>query len=130
MKDLNVLVEEVIADGVIDEAEVKEISDVIYADGVIDKEEVEALFKINDACSGNENHESWKALFIKAVSSHVLEDDDTPGVIDEAEGDFIVSLIEGDGEVDDVERDLLQYLDENSDEILSDKLDNLMDEVL
>ena len=49
MANLTELKKELIADGVIDAAEVKTIKEVIYEDGKIDKEEAEFLFDINDA---------------------------------------------------------------------------------
>lgn len=59
MKTLNELKKELLADGVIDAAEVVELKEVLYADGVIDKSEAEFLFELNDAVSGKNNHESW-----------------------------------------------------------------------
>ena len=85
MKSLETLKKEIIEDGVIDANEVKEIETVIYADGKIDKEEADFLFELNDAVSGKDNHSTWKELFVKAISSFVLDDDGSNGEIDEDE---------------------------------------------
>jgi hypothetical protein len=39
-----------------------------------------------------------------------LEDEESPGEIDEAEGDWLISKIEGDGEYDPTEKALLAKL--------------------
>lgn len=120
------LVKDIIADGVVDAAEVKQLEKVLFEDGKIDREEADALFAINDAVSGNANDASYKDLFVKAIASHVLEDEDTPGVIDEAEGDWLASKIEGDGEVDEVEKALLIHLEKEAEGIESVRLADLI----
>ncbi|WP_036156524.1 hypothetical protein [Maribacter forsetii] len=110
MKTLEELKKEILADGIIDASEVKEIQEVIYADGKIDQEEADFLFDLNDAVSGKENHSSWKDLFVKAISSFVLDDDDSNGEIDEDEAKYLVSQIQGDGQIDSTEMVLLKHL--------------------
>lgn len=99
-----------VEDGVIDEAEVGQIRTRIFEDGKIDREEAEFLFKVNDAVSGNANHASWATLFVEAISSHVLEDDTSPGEIDKDESTWLKGQIHGDGKVDDTEKALLANL--------------------
>lgn len=110
MKTLEELKKDVLADGVIDAAEVLEIEKVIYADGKIDQDEADFLFELNDAVSGNENHSTWTNLFIKAVASFVLDDEGSNGEIDADEAAYLAKQIEGDGQVDATERALLMYL--------------------
>jgi len=126
MADLKELVRNIIADGVVDTEEVEMLKKELYADGVIDREEADALFEINDAVSGNGNCPEWGEFFAQAIGDHVLKDEETPGVVDEAEGDYIVSKIEGDNQVDKVEVKLLTYLDDNAESIESDNLLNLI----
>jgi uncharacterized tellurite resistance protein B-like protein len=113
MSKLKELKESILADGVIDEAEVKELREVLYADGKIDKEEAEFLFELNDAVSGKANHSSWETLFADAISSYILED----GVIDETETQWLLSHIQGDGQVDQVEKALLVNLKSKAGEL-------------
>ena len=61
MKSLDVLKVEVLADGIIDANEVKEIESVIYDDGIIDQAEADFLFDLNNAVSGKEDHEEFRA---------------------------------------------------------------------
>ena len=98
---------EILEDGVIDADEVKAIKQRLYEDGVIDREEADFLFTLNDGVSGKANHESWKSFFIEAITDHVLDDDETPGVIDQDEATYLIDKIKGDGQVDEIELDLL-----------------------
>ncbi|MFT5890384.1 MAG: uncharacterized membrane protein YebE (DUF533 family) [Dokdonia sp.] len=126
MKSLEVLKKEILEDGIIDAAEVKEIEAVIYADGTIDQEEADFLFELNDAVSGKDNDSSWKGLFVKAISSFVLDDDTSNGEIDEDEAKYLVSQIQGDGQIDAVEKALLEHLHKTLGSALPESLRNLL----
>jgi len=114
MKSLQQLKTELLADGIIDAAEVLELESVLFADGKIDSEEAEFLFEINNAVSGKANHSSWESLFIKAISSYLLEDDNSPGEIDTEEAEWLYNKIKGDGQTDDIEKNLLNNLKQNA----------------
>lgn len=116
----------VIADGIVDAEEVLAIRNEVYADGIVDKEEVEELFEINDAVSGKDNDPSWAQLMVDAVRSYALEDEVSPGVVDQEEGDFLADMIEGDGKVDEVEVAILTMLKKEAEAIESDRLNALM----
>ena len=107
MKSLEQLKSELLADGVIDAAEVKELETLLFADGKIDAEEAEFLFELNNAVSGKENHPSWESLFIKAISSYLLDDENSAGEIDAYEAEWLYKKIKVDGQIDSVERNLL-----------------------
>ncbi len=109
---------QILEDGVIDADEVKMISDIIYGSGGdagegVSRVEADWLFELNDAVSGNANHESWADLFIKAIYSHVTDDDESPGVIDQEESDWLVAQVQGDGSYDDVEKALFAHIKDN-----------------
>ncbi len=114
MKSLEQLKTELLADGVIDAAEVKELETVLFADGKIDNEEAEFLFDLNNAVSGKANHSSWETLFIKAISSFLLEDENSAGEIDADEAEWLYNKIKGDGQIDSIEKNLLLNLKKNS----------------
>src|SRR5215510_4213450 len=103
MSTLSELKKSILADGVIDEAEVKQLREVLYADGKIDKEEAEFLFELNDAVSGKDNSPKWDTLFIEAITSFLLEDENSPGEIDDEEAEWLLAKIQGDGQVDGIE---------------------------
>ncbi|MDR0573061.1 MAG: TerB family tellurite resistance protein [Tannerella sp.] len=96
----------ILADGVIDEAEVKQLREVLYADGKIDRDEADFLFELNDAVSGKANHSSWETLFVEAISAYLLED----GIVDDEEAKWLLSKIQGDGRLDKIEKALLVNL--------------------
>lgn len=110
MSNLNELKKSILADGVIDEQEVKQLREVLYADGIIDKEEAEFLFELNDAVSGKKNHSSWATLFIEAITSFLLDDEVSPGEVDENEALWLIEKIQGDGKLDEIETALLKNL--------------------
>ena len=110
MSNLSELKKSILADGAIDEAEVKQLREVLYADGKIDKEEAEFLFELNDAVSGNDNSPAWEAFFIEAITSFLLEDETSPGEIDDDEAKWLLAKIQGDGQLDKTERALLNNL--------------------
>ena len=97
----------ILEDGIIDADEVATIEQQLYDDGVIDREEADFLFALNDATSGKENDPGWQALFVKALSDHVLQDEVSPGVIDDDEANYLIEMIQGDGVVDANELALL-----------------------
>jgi hypothetical protein len=110
MSKYNVLREKLTADGLIDAEEVKLLRRVLFADGIIDREEADLLFDLNDATSGAKNDPSWQALFVEALTAHLLEDKTSPGEIDNAEADWLIARIVKDGVFDDNEKALIQNL--------------------
>lgn len=110
MKTLETLKKEILADGIIDEAEVNELQNILYQDGVIDKEEADFLFDLNDAVSGMNNHSSWTNLFVNAIASFLLEDEESPGEIDDDEAAWLFDKLNSDGKIDSTEKALLNFL--------------------
>lgn len=107
MADFEKLKKELLEDGVIDSAEVAKLKEVLYEDGKIDKEEADFLFELNDAVSGKDNSPEWEKFFIQAICDFLLKDEVSPGEIDPEEEMWLLKKIENDGQVDDVEKDLL-----------------------
>lgn len=110
MKTLETLKKEILADGIIDESEVNELQIVLYQDGVIDKEEADFLFDLNDAVSGKSNHPSWTNLFVNAIASFLLDDEESPGEIDNDEANWLFDKLNSDGKIDSTEKALLNFL--------------------
>jgi hypothetical protein len=110
----------ILEDGVIDAAEVELLRKELYADNVIDREEADFLFDLNDATSGKANHESWQALFVEAITSHLLDDVESPGEVDAAEAAWLTARIAGDGVTDANETALLTNLKAKAKHIAGD----------
>lgn len=126
--NLKTFADEILADGVIDKQEVDKIREVLLEDGVIDKEEAEFLFLLNDATSGKANCPEWKDLMVDSIVSYLLDDEKSPGVVDDDEGKWLVSMVEGDGKLDEVEKAVLLALSKKAKSIspeLKSKLDSL-----
>ena len=110
MANLDELKKVLLSDGIIDVEEVETIKHKIYEDGKIDREEANFLFELNDAVTGKDNAPEWKELFIDAITAYVLEDEMSPDVIDEDEADYLYEQINGNGQIDDTERALLENI--------------------
>ena len=110
MANLDELKKDLLSDGIIDVEEVETIKHKIYEDGKIDREEADFLFELNDAVTGKDNAPEWKELFIDAITAYVLEDEMSPDVIDEDEADYLYEQINGNGQIDDTERALLENI--------------------
>ena len=110
MKTLEELKKELLADGIIDASEVKELEKVLFADGVIDKNEADFLFELNNAVSGKANAPEWKDFFVKAITSFVLDDNQSNGEVDEDEAKYLYDQIKGDGQIDNIEKALLENI--------------------
>ena len=110
MNTLEELKKDLLADGIIDAGEVKELEEVLYEDGVIDKDEADFLFELNNAVSGKENAPEWKDFFVKAITSFVLDDAQSNGEVDDDEAKYLYDQIKGDGQIDDIEKALLENI--------------------
>nr|VFK23042.1 MAG: hypothetical protein BECKMB1821G_GA0114241_100384 [Candidatus Kentron sp. MB] len=104
MADLNKLKADILADGIIDEEEVKTLRDAIYEDGTVDREEIDLLVGLRN--EAKETCKAFSELFFTAMREHVLAD----GAIDEDEVRLLDAAIYADGVVDDDERQLLRDL--------------------
>ena len=108
------VIKSILADGVIDDAEVAQLRTRFYADGKVDKEEAEAAFEINDAVKGKANAATWTILFTDTICDFLLNDEASPGEVDESEAAWLIEKLEGDGEIDANEKRLLITLKEKA----------------
>jgi uncharacterized membrane protein YebE (DUF533 family) len=99
-----------LADGVIDETEVKVLKKELYADGKIDKKEVEFLIELRSEAQkkakGEPLSSQFENLFFKAIQDNVLAD----GEISGKEAAWLRKAIMADGKVDDAEKAFLKKL--------------------
>ena len=104
MADLAALKKQLLADGSIDEAEVKQLRDVIYADGTVEADEVQFLVELRN--EAKQLHSSFSGLFFQALSDHFLAD----GSIDAAEAKQLRDILFADGTIDAEEKEFLKKL--------------------
>jgi uncharacterized membrane protein YebE (DUF533 family) len=101
-----------LADGKIDEAEVKILKKELYADGKIDAAEVKFLIELRETAQKKaktrkeEVGAAFEKLFFKAIEDNVLKD----GKIDDAEAKWLRTMLFADGKIDDNEKKFLETL--------------------
>lgn len=104
----------ILADGKIDAPEAAALRQALFADGQVDQSEADLLFELNNGCSGADNDPSWAMLFTDAIASFLLNDGPSPGEVDADEAKWLLQHIQGDGKLDDTEKQLLLRLKEKA----------------
>jgi uncharacterized membrane protein YebE (DUF533 family) len=99
-----------LADGKIDDDEVKVLKKELYADGKIDKGEVNFLIELRNAAQkkakGAAVNPKFETLFFNALEDNVLKD----GKIDTAEAKWLRTMLFADGKIDASEKKFLTKL--------------------
>ena len=100
----------ILADGKIDDTEVKILRKELFADKKIDDEERDFLIELRNAAQKKayrgQLRPAFDKLFFDAIENNVLAD----GVIDDAEAVWLKKLIFADGKVDENEKKFLTRL--------------------
>lgn len=104
-----VALEAILADGEIDDAEVKMLQRELWADKKIDAKEVEFLIDLRNSAQKKakakkvEVNPKFETLFFKAIEQNVLRD----GEISAKEADWLRKMLFADGKIDDNEKKFL-----------------------
>jgi uncharacterized membrane protein YqhA len=114
MNTLNELKKAIFANGKIDDEDVKQLREAIFANGGISKEKAEFLFEIKDSVSRKKMHKDLENLFVEAITSFLLEDEESPGEIDDSEAKWLRAKIQYKGAVDSIDKKLLTALQKKS----------------
>ncbi|MBF0181081.1 MAG: hypothetical protein HQM03_13750 [Magnetococcales bacterium] len=112
----------ILVDRVIDDHEVDIMRRMILStrpktSHAVKRAEIEILFELNEATMGKRNDEKWKAFFIEAITLHLLNDDVSSGIVDEAEAHWLIQMIERDSQYDANEIALLEHIQATAKEI-------------
>ncbi|MBF0383447.1 MAG: hypothetical protein HQL69_20700 [Magnetococcales bacterium] len=123
-QQLDTLKEAILADGKLDAEKIGIIEKVIFSNNnkggcALNREKVEFLFAINNISDNNRDDKLWQTLFVEAVTAHILNDKESPGVVDEEEALWLINTIEADGGYNINEVALLKNLMESADELPS-----------
>ncbi|MCI6703361.1 MAG: TerB family tellurite resistance protein [Prevotella sp.] len=94
----------------VDAALVKSVEDELFANQVIGGREVRFVFEMNHEVAYKAIDSSWRDLYSNVVASYVLNDERTPGVIDEEECQLIEKIVKQDTAVAEVEQYMLKHL--------------------
>ncbi len=118
-----------LADGILDDAEVKVIKKELFADGKIDRKEVEFLIELRTEAQkrakGQPLSKSFETMFFKAMEENVLDN----GIISAREAGWLRKTLFADGKVDDSEKAFLKKLKKSATKTAS-QFDKLCEEVL
>ena len=114
MDNLILLKETILAKGFVDENEVRQLETILIKDNIIDLGKANFLFDLNDVISGFNNHSSWNTLFINAICDFLLNDETSPGYLDDSEIKWLEGKIINDGQIDKLEQELLLTLKKKS----------------
>jgi uncharacterized tellurite resistance protein B-like protein len=102
-------VEAILADGTIDDAEVRVLQKELWADGKIDAKEVEFLIELRNAAQKKakakkaEVNPRFETLFFKAIEQNILRD----GQISGRETKWLRKMLFADNKIDDNEKKFL-----------------------
>jgi uncharacterized membrane protein YebE (DUF533 family) len=100
----------ILADGKIDETEVKVLKKELWADGKIDRDEVKFLIELRNAAQkkakGAELSPAFERLFFSAIEQNVMAD----GKIDGREAAWLRTMLFADGKIDANEKKFLTRL--------------------
>jgi uncharacterized tellurite resistance protein B-like protein len=103
-------IEALLADGKIDETEVKILKKELWADGKIDADEVKFLIELRNAAQkkakGEELLPAFEKLYFKAIEDNVLAD----GKITAKEAGWLRKMLFADGKIDANEKKFLAKL--------------------
>lgn len=111
--NLTELKKEIFRDGNITEDEIVKIYQYI-ADGGMTKEKANFLFDIKNHNFKSKLPGSFKRLFVDNITALLLDDEDSPGEIDDEEAKWIRAKIQYNGKIDELDRALLNNLKEKS----------------
>lgn len=89
------VLQNVVQNAAINADQVKQLEQFVREDWVIDENEAKFLFRVNKALGDNEDDcPEWTQFFVTSISRLVVMDMNTPGEIDETEGDWLAEMLD------------------------------------
>ena len=108
------LKKKIFSDGNITDNETSEIKTFCFSEEGMTKEKGNFLFDLKNNASKGRLPESFKNLFVDAISALLLEDEVSPGEIDDDEAKWLRAKIQYNGKIDDYDKALLENLKKKS----------------
>ena len=96
--------------GYIDQSIIDRLQAEIQADQQVSLEEANFLFTIKKQFANKNNSPNWRIFFIDTITRFLLEDEDSPGVVDEQEAQWLRAHIQSQGSLDRTDQLLLSEL--------------------
>ena len=94
----------------IDAAAVSQLRDVVYHDAKISQRNADFLFRLKDRYLDKVCDDGWKDFFVDAITDYLLNDEKSPGDIDDDEARWLRARIQYNGRLDEIEKCLLLNL--------------------
>jgi uncharacterized membrane protein YqhA len=110
MNALHELRKTIFSDGKIDEADILRLRTALFDDFGMDKNKANFLFELKDGISPKRITKELETLFIEAITAFLLEDEMSPGEIDENEARWLRAKIQHKGYADSIDKLLLATL--------------------
>lgn len=104
----------IVADGQLSSADIKLLRDALFDEEGMTRKKANFLFNLKDMISKDRLTSEFKELFIEAISTLLLEDDDSPGEIDDSEAKWLRAKIQTKGYQDNLDISLLDNLRKKS----------------
>ena len=114
MDNLKELRKAIFADGQIKKEDIKLLREEILNEEGMNKEKGNFLFEIKDAIDKKKMTAEMEDFFVEAISDYLLDDEDSPGEIDESEAKWLRAKIQYKGFADSVDKKLMSNLRKKS----------------
>lgn len=114
MKTLGELRKELFADGRLSNEEVKTLRSVMYEDEGMNRTKGDFLFELKDTICKDHLPEDFAKVFVESITALLLDDEESPGEIDEAEAKWLRAKIQYKGYFDSIDDELLKNLRKKS----------------
>lgn len=108
-KDLYAYKKQILADGELSEEDVNGLREILYNEELT-KEKCNFLFELKDLITKKKIIGSFEKLFVDTISSFLLEDDMSPGEIDDDEAKWLRAKLQSKGYMDKLDLKLLDNL--------------------
>ena len=114
MKSLDEIKRELFADGKITADEVEHLRNMLFDEEGMTKEKGDILFEIKNTISPEHRIEEFNNMFVESITNLLLEDEVSPGEIDDSEAKWLRAKIQAKGYRDSLDSALLDSLKDKS----------------
>ena len=104
----------ILKDGIISDSDILELRELLLKEGNNTKEVGNFLFDLKNNSQAGKLPESFKPFFIDAITALLLEDEISPGEIDDDEAKWLRAKIQYNGQIDEYDKALLENLKKKS----------------
>lgn len=114
MEKFSQLKKEILADGQLKKEDVVKLRDALYEGEGMTKVKGDFLFELKDSISIEHQTNEFQTLFVEAITKLLLEDEISPGEIDDDEAKWLRAKMQSNGYRDKLDTKLLKNLKERS----------------